>query len=352
MFGIMRKLLLPISLLYSFVLFLRHKLYDWHFLKSKSYDIPNICVGNLNLGGTGKTPLIEYLIRLLSNDYEVTVLSRGYGRKSKGFLMATKEHTSADIGDEPMQYYSKFNNIKVAVDEDRCEGIERLIDNNQNKQIILLDDAFQHRKINAGLNIILTDYYRLYSKDHLLPSGKLRDIRYAAKRADIIVVTKSPRVITSYNRKDIVKSLKPSLHQKIFYSYIEYQDFEAFSKKSLQYDKREAKAVLLFCGIANTSSLEEYLKSKYNNVHVIKFSDHHNFTKKDIDYIIEKYNDIIGKNKLIVTTDKDAMRLSSTPFIDRFNDIPLFTIPIKVKFHKESGSDFDDEIFSYVEMKK
>ncbi len=347
----MRKLLLPISLLYSFVLFLRHKLYDWHFFKSKNYDIPNICVGNLNLGGTGKTPHIEYLIRLLANNYKVAVLSRGYGRKSKGFLIASKEHTSADIGDEPMQYFSKFNNIKVAVDEDRCNGIEKLI-SNQNKQVILLDDAFQHRKIRAGLNILLTDYYSLYSKDYLFPSGKLRDIRYAAKRANIIVVTKSPRVITSYNKKDIRRSLKPLSEQKIFYSYIEYQDFEAFSQMSFCYDTKDTKAVLLFCGIANTFSLEEYLKSRYNNVQVIKFSDHHNFTEKDIDYVIEKYNDMIGKRKLIVTTEKDAMRLNSTPFIGKFDNLPLFTIPIKVKFHKEDSSSFDEEIISYIEKQK
>ena len=239
----MRKLLLPISLIYSFVLFLRHKLYDWHILKSKSFDIPNICVGNLNLGGTGKTPHIEYLVRLLSEKYRIAVLSRGYGRKTKGYVLANDSHNHYDIGDEPMQYFKKFNDIKVAVDENRCKGIEKLLKENQPPQIILLDDAYQHRKIKPGLNILLTDYYNLYSNDHLVPAGNLRDIRKAAKRADIIVVSKSPNVLTPYYKKDVEDSLKPLPHQKIFYSYIEYQEFVPFNTASQEVNIKETKTI-------------------------------------------------------------------------------------------------------------
>lgn len=344
----MKRLLLPISLLYSFVLFLRHKLYDWKILKSKSYNIPNICVGNLNLGGTGKTPHIEYLIRLLSDKYDTAVLSRGYRRKTQGYLLANDTHTHNDIGDESLQYFTKFNNIKVAVDESRCEGMDRLFQENKPPQVVLLDDAYQHRKIKPGLNILLTDYYSLYSDDHLVPAGNLRDIKKAAQRAEIIVVTKSPNVITPYYRRDVENKLKSLPHQKVFYSYIEYLDFQPLSKISHEMDIKEAKTVLLLCGIANTYSLEDHIKRKYNTISKIKFNDHHNFTEKDVDMIIEKYNNTIGKNKVIVTTEKDAMRLINTSFINKFDDIPVFTIPIKIKFHKEEGTSFDDEILKYI----
>lgn len=344
----MKRLLLPIALLYSLVLLIRHKLYDWKILKSKSYSIPNICVGNLNLGGTGKTPHIEYLVRLLSDKYKIAVLSRGYGRTTKGYISANEKHSHTDIGDEPMQYFTKFKNIKVAVDENRCEGMERLLQEENPPQIVLLDDAYQHRRIKPGLNILLTDYYNLYSDNHLVPAGNLRDIKKAAQRAEIIVVTKSPNVITPYYRRDVEDKLKISPTQKIFYSYIEYLDFQPLSKISHEIDIKEAKTVLLLCGIANTYSLEDFLKRKYNTISKMMFNDHHSFSDKDIDSIIDKYNSLIGKNKVIVTTEKDAMRLINSSFINKFDNIPVFTIPIKVKFHKEDNSNFDDEILRYV----
>ena len=344
----MKRLLLPISFLYSIVLSLRHKLYDWNILKSKSYDIPNICVGNLNFGGTGKTPHIEYLARLLSETYQVAILSRGYGRDTKGFILANEGHTHHDIGDEPLQYFKKFDNIKIAVDEKRCEGMERLLQDENPPQIVLLDDAYQHRKIKPGLNILLTDYYNLYSDSHLFPAGDLRDIKKAAKRAEIIVVTKSPNVITPYYRRDVESKLKLLPHQKIFYSYIEYLDFKPLSKLSYEVDIKEAKTVLLLCGIANTYSLEDHIKRKYNTISKIKFNDHHNFTEKDADMIVEKYNSLIGKNKVIITTEKDAMRLINSSFINKFDNIPVFVVPIKIKFHKEEGTSFNDEILNYI----
>lgn len=337
-------------MLYYCVLFIRHKLYDWGLLKSKSYDIPTICVGNLNLGGTGKTPHIEYLINLLSEEFKVAVLSRGYGRKTKGYLLANENHSHNDIGDEPLQYFKKFDKIKVAVDENRCEGVEKLLQEENTPEVILLDDAYQHRKIRPGLNILLTDYYNLYSTDNLFPTGKLRDIKRAAQRADIIVVTKSPNVITPYYRKDVEDSLKPLPHQIVFYSYIEYLDFKPFSKASFDIDIKETKTALLLCGIANTYSLEDYLKRKYNTISKIQFNDHHDFTEKDIDMVIEKYNDMIGKNKVIITTEKDAMRLTNSPFINKFDNIPIFTLPIKIKFHKDDETSFDDEVVCFIKI--
>ena len=344
----MKRLLLPISFLYSIVLFLRHKLYDWKILKSNSYNIPNICVGNLNLGGTGKTPHIEYLTNLLSENYKVAILSRGYGRNTKAFILADESHTHHDIGDEPLQYFKKFKDIKVAVDENRCEGMERLLQEENPPQVVLLDDAYQHRKIKPGLNILLTDYYDLYSKNNLIPAGNLRDIKKAAQRADIIVATKSPNVITPYYRRDTENSLKPLPNQKVFYSYIEYLDFKPFSKISYETDIKETKTALILCGIANTYSLEDYLKKKYNTISKIKFNDHHSFTEKDIDMIVERYNSMIGKNKVIITTEKDAMRLINSSFLSKFDNIPVFVLPIRIKFHKEEGNSFNDEILNYV----
>jgi tetraacyldisaccharide 4'-kinase len=226
--------------------------------------------------------------------------------------------------------------------------MNRLLQEENPPQIILLDDAYQHRKIKPGLNILLTDYYNLYKNDRLVPAGNLRDIKKAADRAKIVVVTKSPSVITSYYRRDVENILKLKPHQKIFYSYIEYQEFQPLSKTSYDIDVKEAKTVLLVSGIANTYSLTDYLKRKYNTISKIEYNDHHNFTEKDIDLIIKKYNDLIGKNKIIVTTEKDAMRLINSSLISKFDDIPVFTIPIKIKFHKENGISFNDEILNYV----
>ena len=194
----------------------------------------------------------------------------------------------------------------------------------------------------------MTDYYQLYSNSRLVPAGNLRDIKKAAHRAEIVVVTKSPNVITPYYRRDVEGSLKLQPHQKIFYSYIEYLDFKPFSKISYNIDIKEAKTALLLCGIANTYSLEDHIKRKYNTISKIKFNDHHNFTEKDIDMIIEKYNSMIGKNKVIITTEKDAMRLINSSLVSKFDDIPVFVAPIKIKFHKEEGTSFNDEILSYV----
>ena len=226
--------------------------------------------------------------------------------------------------------------------------MERLLQEENPPQVVLLDDAYQHRKIKPGLSILLTDYYDLYSKNYLVPAGNLRDIKKAAQRADIIVATKSPNVITPYYRRDVESSLKPLPHQKIFYSYIEYLDFKPFSKISHETDIKETKTALILCGIANTYSLEDYLKKKYNTISKIKFNDHHNFTEKDIDMIIERYNSMIGKSKVIITTEKDAMRLINSSFVSRFDDIPVFVLPIRIKFHKEEGNSFNDEILNYV----
>ena len=345
----MKRLLAPLSWLYAIVLGIRHWLYDCGILKSKSFSVPTICVGNLALGGTGKTPHTEYLIRLLKDIANVAVLSRGYGRKSTGFILADENTPYKQIGDEPLQYHLKFNNITVAVDEDRCEGVSNLMRLEQTPDVILLDDAYQHRKIKPGLNILLTEYYNIYKKDMLVPAGNLRDIKSAAKRADIIIVTKSPRVLLPYDKRDVVSVINARPYQKVFFTYIDFQKLTPINQIAKDTPLQNMKSVYLFCGIANPYPLEDYLKRKYNTLITNYFGDHHSFTDNDIDMILSGYDGVIGKNKIIVTTEKDLMRLTNSSYINRFDNVPLFTIPIEVRFNDEKEEEtFNNLILNYV----
>lgn len=346
----MRVFLYPLSLIYSFVLYIRHRLFDINLLRSKSFDIPIICVGNLSFGGTGKTPHTEYLIRLLSKNMKVAVLSRGYGRSTKGFVLAHEGVTHEEIGDEPLQYFTKFPDIIVAVDENRVEGVRRLMDMDIKPDVILLDDAFQHRRIKPGYNILLTDYHSLYSKDHLTPVGNLRDIKSEARRANVIIVTKCPVVIDPYTKRNIIESLKPKPYQKVLFSHISFDDLEPLNETAKAKDLTQCRSIFMFCGIANPYPLEDYLKRKTNTLSTIIFNDHHSFTKENINAILEGFNNVIGKNKIAVTTEKDAMRLTNS--LNLFENIPLFSIPIKVRFHEDDGDIFNKEIIDYVGIRK
>ena len=342
----MRILLLPISLLYHIVLTIRHKLYDWHILKATRFEKSVICVGNLNLGGTGKTPHTEYFIRLLENNYRVATLSRGYGRKTKGFQLADETSTYEDLGDEPLQYFTKFHDIQVAVDEDRVDGVRKLICSPNHAEVILLDDAFQHRSIKAGLNILLTEYGHLYCDDFLVPAGSLRDVRSAAKRADIIVVSKAPKDLDESERQRIVCKLKPSKDQKVFFSYLEYQALEPLNEKAKTIVAEKADSVLAFCGIAHPESFVEALKNQFKNIDSLRFADHHAFAKEDISSILDRFAHLDGDKKIIVTTEKDAARLTKSPYLCQFEDVPLYDLPVGVRFHEEEK--FNEEILSYV----
>lgn len=344
----MRLLLYPLSIIYSILLFIRHKLFDFNILKSKSFDIPVICIGNLSLGGTGKTPHTEYLIRLLSDTMKVAVLSRGYGRKTKGFVLAHEDSTYEDIGDEPMQYFTKFPNIIVAVDEKRADGIKKLINLEEKPDVILLDDAFQHRRVRPGFNILLTDYHNLYSEDRLVPSGNLRDIKYASHRANIIVVTKCPTVLDPYTKRNIINSLKPKSYQKVMFSRIQFDDFTPVNELAKATNLNDSRSIFLFCGIANPYPLEDYINRKTNSLTIKHFKDHHNFVEKDINDIINDFEHIIGKRKIAVTTEKDFMRLANNSYLCKFENVPLYTIPIKVRFHDDNEMIFNKEIFDYV----
>ena len=340
----MNRLLAPISWLYAIVLNIRHWLYDFGILKSKSFSVPTICIGNLALGGTGKTPHTEYLIRFLKDKANIAVLSRGYGRKSKGFVLADENMSYEQIGDEPLLYHLKFNDITVAVDEDRPDGVERLMRLEKTPEVILLDDAYQHRKIKPGLNILLTEYFNIYKNDALVPAGHLRDVKSAAKRADIIIVTKSPRVLLPYDKRDVINLINAKPYQKVFFTYIDFQPLKPINQTAKDTNLPDMKSVYLFCGIANPYPLEDHLKRKYNTLITNYYDDHHCFTNSDIDVILDGYDSVIGKNKIIVTTEKDLMRLTNSSLINRFDNVPLFTIPIEVRFNDEK----EEESFKYL----
>lgn len=322
-----RKLFFPFVPVYYSVTWLRNKLYDLGIKKSVSFDFPVVCVGNLSIGGTGKTPMIEYLIKLLKNDYSVATLSRGYKRKTKGFQLADLNATSESIGDEPFQFFSKFkDDIQVAVDSDRVNGIIRLISLKKSPEIILLDDAFQHRRVKAGLNILLTTYDALFVDDFVLPAGNLREPRRGYKRANIVVVTKCPKRLNETDKIRIIKRIKPSGFQNVFFSSIEYSD----TIKSIGNEKKleSLNRFTLVTGIANAKPLVDFLKEKQLKFEHLNFQDHHDFSDSDIEEL--------NKRELIITTEKDFMRLQ------KYNSLKekLFYLPIAVNISESDKFNF------------
>ena len=265
-------LLLPFSLLYGMVMLVRNMLFDLGVIPSEKFSIPVISVGNLSMGGTGKTPHIEYLIRLLYGNYFVATLSRGYKRESKGFILANKESNVNDIGDEPLQYLRKFEQVKVAVDEKRVRGIHYLMEKFPGIDVILLDDAYQHRYVKPGLSILLTDYRHLYINDHMVPSGTLREFTIGANRADIIIITKTPKIFSPITRRRILEDLHPKPFQKVFFSYLTYPEpIPVFDDSSLVFPSK-LSFILLFTGIANNYPLVEHLERFTSEIKTLHFS--------------------------------------------------------------------------------
>lgn len=345
---ILRILLLPFTLLYSIVVRLRNFLYDVGVLKSYEYNFPLISIGNLSVGGTGKTPHTEFIVNLLKKNTLTAILSRGYGRKTRGYKLADSGDQADTIGDEPYQFFTKHPDVIVAVDEKRKRGIEKLRSLPSAPKVIVMDDAFQHRKVKAGLNILLTDYSKLYIHDIPLPSGRLREAKSGAKRADIIVVTKSPRVLSPLEIRRITDDLKPRAYQKVFFSYIDYQNLKPLNIAAKEIGNSIKNltdyGVLALSAIANPKSLELYLNRYAKEVECIRFKDHHFFSKKDYQKIKKQLTEILSPQKLIVTTEKDAVKLE----VEQFGDIPVFSLPIEIKFHKNETEDFKKEIENYV----
>jgi tetraacyldisaccharide 4'-kinase len=328
---------------------LRGKFFDWNLLPSESFPLAVISVGNLSVGGTGKTPMVEYLIRLLSDDHKTATLSRGYKRDTKGFVLADKQSRYEQIGDEPLQYKTKFNNIEVAVHEKRRLGIRRLLEAFPDLDVVLLDDAYQHRYVKPGLSILLTDFHKLYVNDHPLPAGTLREFRCAARRADIIIVTKTARVLSPITRRRITSLIRPRIHQQLLFSYISYGEPVPLCKKNETLLKKRYNTILLFSGIANSYPLQEHLRSKCSDLHVMDFMDHHKYTLQDLEKIKSNFDNMFTRNKVIFTTEKDAMRLDKSALRDLITHMPIFYVPISVRFHNGDSVIFDDQIRAYVE---
>ena len=292
--------------------------------------------------------MVEYLINLLIDSYSIATLSRGYGRKTKGFQRADLQSTFETIGDEPLQYYHKFPEIQVGVDENRVDGVAHLLweQGVEPPDVILLDDAFQHRSIRAGLNILLTEYQYLYCDDFLIPAGSLRDVKSAAKRADIIVVSKSPKELDEAKKQQIIKRLKPADKQKVFFSYLKYRPLSPLNEVAKQNSIENVQSVMAFCGIGNPKPFVEELKSRYKVIDFLCFDDHHVYSEKELRTILKRYSTLTGEKKIIVTTEKDAARLTNSPYLCHFECAPLYALPVKMRFHEEEK--FNVDILNYV----
>ena len=297
----LRKILFPLAFLYWLITFIRNWLYVKGIFKSSSFNIPIIAVGNLSVGGTGKTPQIEYLIRLLSENYKVAVLSRGYKRTTEGFILADEKATASSIGDEPFQFYSKFSNIQVAVDANRKNGIENLLQLSNKPDVILLDDAFQHRKLKAGFYILLTAFDDLFCDDYILPFGNLREPSSGKKRADMIIVTKCPNDLSELAQQNIREKLK--VKQPVFFTTIQYDDYVFGNESKLLVSEIQSETKVLVAGIAKPKLFFDFLKNETDEALV--FPDHHHFSKQDCEQILAKAN-----GRKIITTEKDFVRLN------------------------------------------
>lgn len=333
--NLLRKILFPIVPMYYVVIWLRNKLYDFGLKKSKSYDFPVIAVGNLSVGGTGKSPMVEYLIRLLKDKKRLATLSRGYKRETNGFQLVHKDSTAKEVGDEPLQFKTKFANVVVAVDADRRNGISNLKNQNPSPEVILLDDAYQHRKVKAGFYILLTPYYELYCDDIVLPTGNLREPRRGADRAAMIVVTKCPNNLSEGEQERIGKRLAVKSTQQLFFATIDYKNeiISASGKRSVAVLKETP--FVLVTGIANPKSLVDYYELLGLHFTHINYPDHHNFTEKEINEL--------RKHNLIITTEKDYVRLAS-----HFSSDILWYQPIAMRFLNNQQV-FDTSIVDFVQ---
>lgn len=332
---LIRKILLPFSLLYWLVTAVRNFLYDIGFLKSQQFSVPVIAIGNLSTGGTGKSPQTEYLIRLLKDNYRLASLSRGYKRKSEGYVLADVNANADILGDEPYQFYSKFPDVNVAVDANRVNGIDNLLQLNPSPEVIVLDDAYQHRKVKAGFYILLTAYGDIYADDYLLPAGNLREGRSGAKRADVIVVTKCPADITEAEQQKIKKKLRPQPEQKVYFTAIEYDTVVYGDNSEISTKEVKEKDKVLVAGIAKPKPFFDQLKNSSDVC--LTYPDHHDFSAKDIDDILAA-----AKDRVVVTTEKDYVRLK-----DKMPAQKLFYLPIKTSFIT-NGDDFNKTVLNYV----
>ena len=349
----------PVAFLYGAGVALRNKLFDCGLLRSKSFDVPVICIGNIAVGGTGKTPHTEYLIKLLHTEFRVAVLSRGYKRRTKGYVLSTSASNVRSIGDEPYQIKSKFPTIRVAVDENRCHGIEQLCALTEpTVDVVLLDDAFQHRYVKAGLNILLTDYHRLFCDDALLPAGRLRESVEGKNRAQIVIVTKCPAGLKPIEYNIITKRLQLFPYQQLYFSSFRYGNLkpvfslpDSASEKTQERELsslQEDEQVLLLTGIASPTTIIRELSAYTSHIDLLSFDDHHNFNAHDMQLVKERFDRLKGKRKLIITTEKDATRLIHHPALNERLKQHIYALPIEVEILQNQQDNFNQHIIGYV----
>ncbi|MTB53342.1 tetraacyldisaccharide 4'-kinase [Lewinella sp. W8] len=336
-----KALLAPFSLLYGLGVSFRNWTYRQGIQKSINFSVPVISVGNLSVGGAGKTPHIEYLIRGLSPYLELATLSRGYRRKTRGFLMVDRQMNAEEVGDEPLQYARKFPGITVTVAEERAFAIPEIMSRRPDTQLILLDDAFQHRAVRPGLNILLTEYDRPFTRDYLLPSGRLREWRSGYERADVIIVSKCPRELSREAADQLIEEIAPLPHQRVFFSYYDYAAPYYILDHRYRLKMEENVSVLLISAIANTDYLIRHLKEKAADVHSLDYEDHHYFDRRDLGNLQLRFREMPGQHKAIVTTEKDATRLELHRSFIQKERLPIFVLPLAVRFHFDQGPEFD-----------
>lgn len=338
--------MLPFSLLYWLVVYLRNLLYDKKILQTATFGLPLISVGNLAIGGTGKSPMVEYLVALLNSRYKVATLSRGYRRRTKGYTLAKQDSTALEIGDEPLALYRKFPQIPVSVGEERLLAIPELLHDHPETQVIILDDAFQHRTIEAGLNILLTDYNNLFTRDFYLPTGDLRDLKGRYKDADIIVITKCRPDLSEVERKQLVSEIDPVTGQRIFFTTLSYGvPYQLVSRQpgKLHPDSE----VLLITGISNPVPLKKWVEVHSRSYQLLQYRDHHIFTLEDLRDIIAEYRLLDKKNGMILTTEKDAVRLEK--FQLEFADLPFYVIPVRHEFLFGEKELFEQQVIHFLD---
>lgn len=345
---LVKILLAPFSLLYGMIMSLRDFFYRKGLLKSVEFNLPVISVGNLSVGGAGKTPHIEYLILLLRDYINIATLSRGYKRKSRGYIEVKQKMTAEQVGDEPLQFKRKFPDVMVTVSESRSFGIPQIVSDQPDTQLVLLDDAFQHRSVKPGLNVLLTEYSHPFTRDFLLPSGRLREWRSAYERADIIIVSKCPQTMEEAARQAFIEEIKPFPHQQLFFSYYRYHKpyyiFDGRYRANLQEDWD----VLLISAIARTEYLTDYLTGKVGTVRALEFEDHHYFTKSDMADLKRSFSELKSDKKIIITTEKDAMRMELHRKFLFEERLPIFVLPVQVQFHFDEGPVFNEAVKNFL----
>jgi tetraacyldisaccharide 4'-kinase len=350
--------LYPLSILYGLLTGIRNFLFNSEILKSHEFNIPVICVGNLAVGGTGKTPHTEYLAGLLMKNFNVAVLSRGYKRKTRGFLFASEKSTVRDIGDEPVQMFRKFPGITIAVDRNRVHGVREILKGKPDTNVIILDDGFQHRSITPGYSILLSAFDRLMIKDHMLPYGNLRESARNMRRTDIILITKSPENISPIQRRIIVKEINKPPYQNLYFTSITYKKplpvFDGINPEDdiISTTREEKTGIVMVTGIANPEPLSEYLQDKTGEIISLSFGDHHRFNENDIEKITEAWNSLKSSRKYLITTEKDAVRLREFTNIAEPVRSAFYYIPVGVHFLNDDQEKFDNLIIDYVRKNK